>query len=226
MDVGFGSAQISLFDKDALVTTQNLSLGTLRVRELLARIPANAKAHREQIEELVDNELFTFRKMYLKDREITNLIGIGENILYMVRQMETKPMGDKVDATLLNKFYERFNKLTMDQIEEKFGVNAEYASLLMPAMVVYKRILEITGAKMFWIPGIRLCDGIAAEYADDNRLVRFSHNFENDILAASRNMAKRYKCHASHSQVLEEYALGIFDSMRKYHGLGLSLIHI
>lgn len=220
VDVGFGSAQISLFDKDALVTTQNLSLGTLRVRELLARIPANAKAHREQIEELVDNELFTFRKMYLKDREITNLIGIGENILYMVRQMETKPMGDKVDATLLNKFYERFNKLTMDQIEEKFGVNAEYASLLMPAMVVYKRILEITGAKMFWIPGIRLCDGIAAEYADDNRLVRFSHNFENDILAASRNMAKRYKCHASHSQVLEEYALGIFDSMRKYHGLG------
>ena len=48
------------------------------------------RAHREQIEELVDNELFTFRKMYLKDREITNLIGIGENILYMVRQMETK----------------------------------------------------------------------------------------------------------------------------------------
>jgi len=33
-------------------------------------------------------------------------------------------------------------------------------------------------------------------------------------------MAKRYKCHASHSQVLEEYALGIFDCMKKYHGLG------
>ena len=49
--------------------------------------------------------------------------------------------------------------------------------------------------------------------------MKFSHNFENDILAASRNMAKRYKCHTSHNQVLEQYALGIFDSMKKIHGL-------
>ena len=145
---------------------------SLRIRELLARIPASAKAHREQIEELVDNELFTFRKMYLKDREITNLIGIGENILYMMRQMQSKPVGDKVEASVLNTFYEKFNKLTLDQVEERFGVNAEYASLLMPTVMVYKRILELTGAQMFWIPGIRLCDGIAAEYADDTRLVR------------------------------------------------------
>ena len=32
-------------------------------------------------------------------------------------------------------------------------------------------------------------------------------------------MAKRYKCHASHNQVLEQYATQIFDSMKKYHGL-------
>ncbi len=221
VDVGFGSAQISLFDKDALVTTQNLSLGTLRIREMLGKVQASSGVHREQIEEIVDNALFTFRKMYLKDREITNLIGIGENILYLVRQMQAKPLGDnKVEASMMNAFYERFSKLTLDQIEERFGVNGDYASLLLPAVIVYKRILEITGAKMFWVPGIRLCDGIAAEYADDNKLVRFNHNFENDILAASRNMAKRYKCHASHNQVLEQYAMGIFDSMKKYHGLG------
>ena len=220
VDVGFGSAQLSLFDKDALVTTQNRPLGTLRVRSLLAKIPATVSEHREQIEEIVDNELFTFRKMYLKDREINNLIGIGENILYIINRMDLKAYGDKIDAAAMNRFYDRLCQLTTDQIEEKFGVNSEYASLLLPSVVVYKRILELTGAEMFWVPGIRLCDGIAAEYAQDNKLVKFSHNFENDILAASRNMAKRYKCHTSHNQVLEQYALGIFDSMKKYHGLG------
>ena len=220
VDVGFGSAQLSLFDKDSLVTTQNLPLGTLRVRGLLANIPATVAEHREHIEEIVDNELFTFRKMYLKDREINNLIGIGENILYIINRMDLKAYGDRIDAAAMNRFYERLCQMTTDQIEEKFGVNSEYASLLLPSVVVYKRILELTGADMFWVPGIRLCDGIAAEYAQANKLVRFSHNFENDILAASRNMAKRYKCHTSHNQVLEQYALGIFDSMRKYHGLG------
>ena len=220
VDVGFGSAQLSLFDKDSLVTTQNLPLGTLRVRGLLANIPATVAEHREHIEEIVDNELFTFRKMYLKDREINNLIGIGENILYIINRMDLKAYGDRIDAAAMNRFYERLCQMTTDQIEEKFGVNSEYASLLLPSVVVYKRILELTGADMFWVPGIRLCDGIAAEYAQANKLVRFSHNFENDILAASRNMAKRYKCHTSHNQVLEQYALGIFDSMKEYHGLG------
>ena len=220
VDVGFGSAQLSLFDKDSLVTTQNLPLGTLRVRGLLARIPATVEEHKQHIEEIVDNELFTFRKMYLKDREITNLIGIGENILYIINRPDLNTCGDKVDAAAMNRFYERMCQMTTDQIEERFGVNSEYASLLLPSVVVYKRILELTGAEMFWVPGIRLCDGIAAEYANENKLVKFSHNFENDILAASRNIAKRYKCHTSHNQVLEQYALGIFDNMKKFHGLG------
>ena len=85
VDVGFGSAQISLFDKDSLVATQNLPLGSLRLRSQLAKIPASVDGHRLHIEEIVDNELITFRKMYLRDRQITNLIGIGDNSKLLVR---------------------------------------------------------------------------------------------------------------------------------------------
>ena len=219
VDVGFGSARLSLFDKDALVTTQNLPLGTMRIRSMLSKIPSTVRGHKEQIEEVVDNELFTFRKMYLKDRQVANLIGIGENILYVIRRMGLKDMSDKIDAATMHQLYDRLSHMSTDQIEEYFGVNSEYASLLLPSIAVYNRILEITGADLFWAAGIRLCDGIAAEYADDNKLVKFSHNFENDILAASRNMAKRYKCHTSHNQALEEYALKIFDNIKKFHGL-------
>ena len=35
LDIGGGSIQISLFDKDTLVSTQNLRLGVLRLQELL-----------------------------------------------------------------------------------------------------------------------------------------------------------------------------------------------
>ena len=72
---------------------------------------------------------------------------------------------------------------------------------------------------MFWIRRSAY-DGIAAEYTSDKKLIRFDHNFENDILAAARNMAKNIKYHASHNQVLEQYAMNIFDSTRRFHGLG------
>ncbi len=220
VDVGFGSVQLSLFDKDSLVATQNLPLGTLRIRSLLTNVPGTVQEQKGRIEEIVDNELFTFRKMYLKDREITHLIAIGEPILYIVRGIDRRKLDSRIDAASMERFYEKLSQMTTDQIEEYFGINQELATLILPGTVVYKRLLELTGAELCWIPGNRFCDGIAAEYADDSRLVRFKHSFEDDILAASRNMAKRYKCHGSHNQVLEQYALTIFDCMKKYHGLG------
>lgn len=220
VDVGFGSMQVSLFDKDALVSTQNLMLGVLRIREMLGNIQASARMQITLIEEMVDNELFTFRKVYLKDREIRNLIGIGESILYLSRGSQTGKPVERITSEEFKAFYEKIVSLPMDQVEERFGVNAEYAALLIPAAIIYKRVLELTGAEMFWIPGIRLCDGIAAEYAEEAKAIKFNHDFSEDILAASRNMAKRYKCHGPHTVEMENLVLGIFDSMKKYHGMG------
>ena len=137
-----------------------------------------------------------------------------------MRRLGIKGGENRVDSAAMHAFYDKLSQMTIDQIEENFGVNSEYAALLLPAATVYTRILDITGAEMFWIPAIGICDGIAAEYASDKKLIRFDHNFENDILAAARNMAKKYKCHASHNQVLEQYAMNIFDSTRRFHGLG------
>lgn len=221
VEVGFGSMQLSLFDKDALVTTQNLPLGALKIRSLISRIPTNVKMHQEIIRELVDNELFTFRKMYLKDRDIKNLIGIGDNSISLYKQMlaADKQMPDRMSAEDVNRFYDALFHMSLQQMEELFGVNETYAELMLPSAVIYKQIMEITGAEQFWLPGIRLCDGMAAEYAENSRQVKFKHSFENDILAASKNMAKRYKCHTSHNQILEIYAMDIFDTIRRYHGM-------
>ncbi|MCI8949444.1 MAG: exopolyphosphatase [Lachnospiraceae bacterium] len=221
VDVGFGSMQISLFDKDSLVSTQNLPLGTLRLRELIAKVPAGMEVHSHLIRELVDNELFTFRKIYLKDREIKNLIGIGDNALYMFKQIlnETRSVSDKMTAEDVNHFYDAMFKLSQHELEDLFGISERYVEVMLPSAVIYRRIMEITGAEQFWLPGIRLCDGIAAEYGESIRQVKFKHSFENDILAASRNMAKRYKCHNSHNQVLEQFVMEIFDAMRRFHGL-------
>lgn len=219
-DVGFGSLQISLFDKDSLVSTQNLPLGVLRLREMLAHVRATARVQQGLVEELVDNELITFRKMYLKDREISNLIGIGESILTIYYKMRGEQRRDRISREELNVFFERLKTMTLDQLEENFDVNADYAAMLLPTAIIYKRLMEVTGAETLWVPGIRITDAIAAEYAEERKLLRFNHNFANDIIVTSRNMAKRYKCHMAHVQTVEKAALEIFDGLKKFHGLG------
>ena len=169
---------------------------------------------------MVDNELFNYKKMYLKDRQIQHVIGIGEIILYMFRFENRGAAMERVSREEFDAFYERLSRMSESEMEEHFGVNSEYAALLMPGAIIYKKIMELSGAEMLWIPGIRLCDGIAAEYAMDSKKLRLKHNFDNDIITASRNMAKRYRCQSSHAEAVEKYALEIFDVMKKYHGMG------
>ena len=167
VDVGFGSMQISLFDRNLLVTTENLPLGVLRIRGTLQDVNTTVEQYRDLIGEMVDNELENYKKMYLKDKKIKHLIGIGENILYLFRYEDHGKPLRRVTRERFDEFYARLVTMNETQIEEAFGVSREYASLLLPCVVIYKKFLEMTGAEMIWIPGIRLCDGIAAEYAAD-----------------------------------------------------------
>lgn len=202
-DVSFGSLQISLFDKDSLVSTQNIQQGILRLRENLSGVWSDRQTVLGIFEDMVDNELYAFKKMYLKDRDIKNLICIGESILYLARDEVAGKRVDRISAADFQKFYEKLIQMPVDQIEDRFGVNQEYAHLLIPAAIIYKQILEMTGAEMLWVPGIRMCDGIAADYAEKQKYLKFTHNFDDDILSASRNMAKRYRCNTSHGQKIE-----------------------
>lgn len=219
VDVGFGSLQLSLFDKDCLVSTQNLPLGVLRLREMISRVRVTPKISRTLLEELVDNELITFRKMYLKDRKIDHLIGTGDSMLMLYSKMIGEQSRDRISAQELDQFFERMKSMTLDQLEERFDINADYAALMLPTAVICRRVMEITGAQMLWIPGMRAIDGIAAEYAEERKLLRFNHDFSNDIIVTARSMAKRYKCHMAHVQVVEKMSLALFDRLKKFHGM-------
>ena len=72
LDIGGGSIQISLFDKDTLVSTQNLRLGVLRLQELLNHLNAGSTQMERLVDELATAQLDDYKKLYLKDREIKN----------------------------------------------------------------------------------------------------------------------------------------------------------
>lgn len=224
VDVGFGSMQVSLFDKDAMISTQNLPLGILRIRELLMQAKATPEVEKIIVSEMVDNELVTFRKMYLKDREVQSLIAIGEPVLALHFQRQNQDSQGEVRENQVTKAevdaaYEKLSHMTKDQIEDAFQVSAGFAPVLFPTAAIYKRVMEITGADTLWIPGIRLVDGITADYAEVKKLLKFNHSFTNDIIATARGMAKRYKCPMPHVQMVEQTALRLFDCLKKYHGL-------
>ena len=85
IDVGGESIQISLFDKDTLVSTQNIRIGTNRLKERLSNVFEQSGHFAQVVEEIANNALKTYRKLYLKDRKIENIILIGDYSPYISR---------------------------------------------------------------------------------------------------------------------------------------------
>lgn len=212
VDVGGGSVQISLFDKDRLISTQNIRIGNLRIRERLSAFEKEVPHIERVIAEMVSSDLMSFKKMYLKDREIKNLIVVGDNLNDVAKV-------SSMTAAEFKNLYELVTEYSIDEAAERLDVPAESIYMLIPSLVIHKWFIEACGVETVWIPGLDLNDGMAYEYAQQNKILKKGHDFEEDIIASARNMAKRYMCSKTHSKALEDISLEIYDKTKKLHGL-------
>ena len=218
LDVGGGNLQVSLFDKDALVTTQSFKMGSMRIRERLKELEKTTTHYDQLIKEFIRNDLTAFQRLYLKDRDIKNVILMGDFLTDTIFQEELED--HIITSEEFTKSYEKTIYKTEHALAEEMDIDPEYASLVIPTMVICKSFLEIFQAESVWVPGVSLLDGIAYDYGEKKKFIKSVHNFENDILVASRNIAKRYSTGKDHIKGTTDIALTIFDSMKKIHGMG------
>lgn len=219
-DIGGGSLQVSLFDKDKLVATQNMRLGVLRLQERLGRLNVKPSRREEMIDEMVESQLTVFKKLYLKDRPITNIIIVDDYLSMLVQKRVLGEADFYVDSAAYDRFMARLRNHTESELARALGMPDENVPLLFLSAVIVKQMTKLFDAKMLWAPGVTLCDGIAYEYGEKNKLIPVPHDFEQDIIACALNISKRYMGSKKREETLEGIALTIFDSMKKSHGLG------
>lgn len=220
VDIGAGSIQISLFDKQAVYTTQNIRIGSLRMREILSDIEYRTVNFNELIQEYVGNEINTFKAMFLKDKDIKNVIAVGDEISNIIKMVPELNLIDSINSEQMDNICQKLESKSVDELYTEFGIPQEVGSLLYPSAIIYKQFLEQAKAELIWIPLTNLCDGMAVDYAQKVGKIQMEHDFDADILAAARNISKRYRCDKAHIQNVGAITLSLFDKIRKLHGLG------
>ena len=219
LDMGAGSVQISIFDKQALAITQNLRIGAMRIQGLLENERDRIIGVQDMLMEYVGNELDTFNNFYMKERSIKNLIAVGDEIDAMRKIIPKLSNKDSIDSEQMNEIYNKIAGSQPNQLGLEYGIPLEVANILLPAAVIYKIFLDRSKAELIWTPGIDFCDSIAADYADNKKKVPLNHDFQEDILSMARSIAKRFHCNKTHINDVLVIANEIFDRMKRVHGL-------
>ncbi len=220
LDIGGGSIQISLFVKDSLVTTQNMRLGILRLQDSMSHLNLKPSQYENIIDEFISSQLAVFKKLYLKDRKIENIIVVDDYISTVVEHRMKRLADECVEASEMDLYLAKIREKSVMEAARILDMPEENIPLLYISSVLLNRVVKVMGAQSIWVPGVTLCDGIAYEYGEKNKIIRESHNFEQDIIACAQNISKRYMGSRRRSETLEKIAVTIFDSMKKVHGLG------
>lgn len=220
VDIGGSSIQISVFDKDKLITTQNIRVGKVSTREKFMPLAKNNMHFEALVMELMDHELNGFGKLYQKDRQINNLIVIDGDLVELMKKRDQTAAIPVVSREEFKDLYHRIVYLNPDEVTEQFELSSDSAPFVVPSVIFCRCLMEKLGAETIWLPRMSTNDGLCYDYGVNNKLIRSKHNFDEDIIAASRNIAKRYKSNQPHIKNMEEMTLQIFDKMKKIHGMG------
>lgn len=221
LDIGGGSIQISLFDKGKLVATQNLRLGVLRLQERLHHFNVKPTQYETILDEILNAQFSIFRKMYLKDKEIENIIVVDDYLSSLIlRKLGKKEISGYVETEAFGQYLTQLWSGTEQELARKFDMPEENMILLRISSAIVKQTALLTEAKMIWAPGVTLGDGMVYEYAQQNKMLAKEHDFEQDIVACARNISKRYMGSKKRAETLEQIALTLFDSMKRIHGMG------
>ena len=72
------------------------------------------------------------------------------------------------------KRYEDTVGKSVDLLAQEMEIDPEYASLVVPTMVVCRNFIDIFNAESLWAPGVSLLDGIAYDFAEKKKFLKVS----------------------------------------------------
>lgn len=219
IDIGGGSIQLSLFENGTLVTTQNMKLGVLRLQESLNHLNARTSQYENLIDEMVSSQISVFKKLFLKDKSIKNLIVVDDYLSAIVDRKIAKIEGRVFDIPTAAQLMELMRTHSDRDLAKLLDVSEDSVHLAFISFVLVNRVCKATNVECIYVPDVTLCDGMAYEYGEENKLISIKHNFEQDIIACAKNISKRYMGSRKRSETLEQIAMNIFEAMKKIHGL-------
>ena len=219
IDIGGGSIQLSLFENGTLVTTQNMKLGVLRLQESLNHLNARTSQYENLIDEMVSSQISVFKKLFLKDKSIKNLIVVDDYLSAIVDRKIAKIEGRVFDIPTAAQLMELMRTHSDRDLAKLLDVSEDSVHLAFISFVLVNRVCKATTVERIYVPDVTLCDGMAYEYGEENKLISIKHNFEQDIIACAKNISKRYMGSRKRSETLEQIAMNIFEAMKKIHGL-------
>jgi exopolyphosphatase/guanosine-5'-triphosphate,3'-diphosphate pyrophosphatase len=220
--VGGASIQITIFREGKLITTQHIDEGIMRLSNLFDHHGETLQTYETQLEEYMNKKLEGFHRMYLSEGvdSVIFFSDYASELIQGIGEPEPDQERGQVKAEKFLKMIHRLQKRTVEEITAELNLANDREPLILPAIITFKTIIQSICPKTVWVPGANMPDGMAYDYAQRHKLMAATHDFDADVISASKFLSEHYHSYSPHIEALSGLSIQIFDAMKKVHGLG------
>ncbi len=218
MEVGGGSVDVTRLSRGAPVQAGVYPLGSIRMRQRLG----NWQGSHEQRIRLLSAQIANVVGDIVDEITVADanfVVALGSDVRFVASQA-AGPIDDglvEMSREAFIGFIAELAKLDDDQVADRYQLSPVAAETLTPSMLVYRALIEQSGAATIVVPDVSLRDGVLLDLA--GAATANPADFAPHVLASAASLGTRYRYDALHAGAVARLSARLFDLLAPEHGM-------
>ncbi len=222
-NIGTGSTQISFIDKGMLMSSETVSLGSLRLLEELEE-PFSSRKLRETMDPFVGSMV---RNVVAQSperwaRRDTSIIAAGSAVRTLLAIATGRKREQETTGTLSKKSFEKvFDEIAgvePYELAERHDISDMLARSLEPTCVILHHFILVADAERLIIPAVTTRDAIIQDIIRRKR--GEADTFSRQLISCAMNLGEKFNYDRQHCHAVMKLAELVFEKTQQLHELG------
>ena len=228
LDIGGGSMQLVVGDRDRLIHAQSVPLGALRLTETLLGSDPPSRRDLQRLRRTIRRESRAALAAVAAAAPV-RVYGSSGSIHALAQAAHALDTGlalaqlngHVLTRDALERVTRRLQRMRLEERERLPGIDGPRAEIIVPGALVLLHVLETLGADGIVISDFGVREGLVTDYLVSHaREVTALEPIEDVRLRSVMALLTKFFPESRHSQHVARLALQLFDGLRGRHGLG------
>ncbi|WP_179396098.1 exopolyphosphatase [Lacticaseibacillus absianus] len=220
IDISSGTVELTAFNGGEFGFSRNLSIGPLRVFEVMSDLQRSVPNYVEVMRDYIDSMLVDFMRLLPRDVHYPNMVLMGSALSLFETLIPTGERTVETDSEGLAMIYHEVTHASDQYLSDQYGLTPTQTAQVLPTVLLVYRLVKNLHSERLWISNLKLLDGLQVNWAVAAGSKAVTIDPTKEILISARNLADRYQVDVRHRESTVTFALQLFDRLHRLHGLG------
>lgn len=216
--IDYGHISLILIKDRNIIFTENFSLGTLKIREIIRSINYNPLKADIIIEEYFYSYIKVL-KTQLPVKSIKNLV-IRGTLFELINKELLSQRKNCLPFAKREEFFEHIKDLKSQSDESlayQYNILENRAELILPKLTFAKLLMDLTGVQRIYSLSLSLMDAMIYRKLFAREALKYNKYINDSIISSSKEIAKKYLYDSEHAETVKFIAFKIFHLFKKEH---------